>query len=251
MSPQVKADGQLCHGENDFCRKHISFPSARFYPHHPSPCISVRLIIWMGIQWTTLIMTEGDERGHKQLHWGEGKEGEADGTEKRVEKTGGWRSEKLTTERNRKREDKKGWTHKIKACQTGKERHSLGGRVFFFSGEGLWARKSATSSQSLTDILLFINMSRELVESWDNSQLKCEDSCYTNLSPSNFDFTPLIRYCFWWGVGGYRVWLMIFIFNPRICTDDPALYTANETPTTFCRKRNCRADCFSPKYLIL
>lgn len=52
-----------------------SFFTSLFYWHHPSPCLSIRLIIWKGIQWTTLIITGVHGwGGHKQLPWNEGRE---------------------------------------------------------------------------------------------------------------------------------------------------------------------------------
>lgn len=38
------------------------FFTMQFYSHHPSPRISIRLVIRTGIQWTTLLITEEDER---------------------------------------------------------------------------------------------------------------------------------------------------------------------------------------------
>ena len=62
MSPQVKADGQMCHEEKGFCQDTLVFHSALLLT--PSISLHIRqLVIWMGIQCTTLIITEVDERG--------------------------------------------------------------------------------------------------------------------------------------------------------------------------------------------
>lgn len=52
----------MCHEENGFCQDTLVFHSALLLT--PSISLHIRqLIIWMGIQWTTLIITEVDERG--------------------------------------------------------------------------------------------------------------------------------------------------------------------------------------------
>ncbi len=56
-----------------------SFFTLLFYSHHPSPCISVKLIIWMGIQRTTLIITEEDEQDIKNTTEARGKRKRARG----------------------------------------------------------------------------------------------------------------------------------------------------------------------------
>lgn len=106
-----------------------SFFTLLFYLLHPSPCISVRLVIWMGIQWTTHIIREEDERGINNSTEARAKTKRASGTgnenqrerERLVERRSRFRGQRETGKKKRKqashRHFSQKWEHDMRAAR--------------------------------------------------------------------------------------------------------------------------------------
>lgn len=133
-----------------------SFFTLLFYSHHPSHRISVRLVIWMGIQWTTLIITEEDEQGINNTTEARGKRkrarrrGKVNQRERLVERLREFRKhaagKKKTDRTVRNREDKKkGRTHKMRTWKARRERRRVGRGRDVLRDYG-WGRENKCSS---------------------------------------------------------------------------------------------------------
>lgn len=119
-----------------------SFFTLLFYSHHRSPCVSVRLVIWIGIQWTTLIITEEDERGINNSTEARAKRKRATGRERDIRERGERRESFEDRQLEKRKQTEQSETEKTKKkgriWQARRQRRSIGRDRHFF--EGLWVR---------------------------------------------------------------------------------------------------------------
>ena len=173
MSPQVKADGQMCHEENGFCQDTLVFHSAFLL----TPSISPHIRQARHMDGDTVNNTHNYRGGwtaHKQLRRGEGKEEEREKVNQREGETSG--------EENRNSQNLRGQKKKA-LTRWGQDKREAGGEgsvVTDVSRENRWEKEHSffTVPQWQEDC-----WNHEKIHSWSvkiHVKIKCQ------LSPSNY-----------------------------------------------------------------